>query len=113
MSLAAFLTKIQNNQKVSFQESIDIIATNYTYTPSRFINGNVVNEAGKNEGSCKLFYFAKLHNLSPEQTLSLFGDFYYQDVLTNPEGDNHANIRSFMKQGWAGIQYDGAALTPK
>jgi hypothetical protein len=34
-------------------------------------------------------------------------------VLEHPDASNHANIRSFMRQGWAGIGYDGVALREK
>ncbi|MDD5037653.1 MAG: HopJ type III effector protein [Methylococcaceae bacterium] len=110
MKLEAFLDNVKSGGKVSFQDSIAVIAANYEYTPTRFVNGSLINEAGVNEGSCKLFYFAKLHGLSPDQTLSLFGDYYWKEVLENPQASNHANIRAFMKQGWAGIAYDGDAL---
>ena len=44
-----------------------------------------------------------LAGLSKEETLALFGG-YYRDVVATPEGDDHPNIRNFMKSGW-----DGAA----
>lgn len=110
MPLEAFLADLKNGGKPSFQDSIALIAEHYLYTPTRFTNSDVVNEAGTNEGSCKLFYFAKLHALTVEQTLSLFGDYYWKDVLEHPEASNHANIRAFMRQGWAGVAYAGEAL---
>ena len=112
MPLEDFIAHVKAGQKVSFQDAIAIIAAHYHYTPTRFVNGSVVNEAGTNEGSCKLFYFAKLNGLNPEQTLALFGDYYWQDVLEHPDAINHANIRSFINHGWAGIAYDGEALQP-
>jgi hypothetical protein len=96
---------------------MDVISEFYTYTPTRFINGiddqAVINEAGSNEGSCKLFAFAKLHNLNEDSTLLLFGDFYRTDVLGNPGGQDHANIRTFMKEGWQGIHFDSMPLEAK
>jgi hypothetical protein len=106
-----FLAHVKSGGKVSFQDSIAVIAEHYHYTPARFTNGGVVNEAGANEGSCKLFYFAKLHGLTPAQTLGLFGDYYWQDVLEHPAASDHANIRAFMRQGFAGLAYDGEALS--
>lgn len=100
-------------ESITFPEVIAYIEANYEFTPTRFTNGNTVNEAGQNNGSCKVFSFAKLHRLSPEQTLPLFGDFYRKDVLGNPEGADHQNIRNFMSYGWAGIQFEGTALTAK
>jgi hypothetical protein len=100
-------------ESVQFSEVISHIDSHYHFTPTRFTNGNTVNEAGQNNGSCKIFSFAKLQNLSKEQTLALFGDFYRQDVLQNPEGTDHQNIRNFLEFGWEGIQFDGEALRKK
>jgi len=113
MTLEEFLTHVRNGGRVSFQDSIAAITEAYDYTPTRFSNGGVVNEAGTNEGSCKLFYFAKMHRLSEPQTLALFGDYYWKDVLEHPDADNHANIRAFMRQGWAQVEYEGEALRAK
>ncbi|MEW5675470.1 HopJ type III effector protein [Flavobacterium enshiense] len=105
------IEKIQNQpETLSFSEVIAYIDSKYTFTPTRFTNGDNVNEANQNNGSCKIFYFAKLNNLSAEQTLQLFGDYYRIDVLQNPEGSDHQNIRNFMKFGWLGIIFDGEAL---
>lgn len=38
---------------------------------------------------------------------------HYQGVLNDPDGDAHANIRSFMKHGWDGITFSGPALRPR
>ncbi|MCK5889183.1 MAG: HopJ type III effector protein, partial [Methylococcales bacterium] len=112
MSLENFLQKIKNNETISFNETIKIITENYNYTPAEFSNGlsasKVINTAGSNEGSCKIFSFAQLNQLSAEHTLSLFGDYYRQDVLQNPNGNDHQNIRHFMVDGWAGIQFHQA-----
>jgi len=42
--------------------------------------------------------------------LALFGDYYRSDVLKNPEGSDHQNIRNFMHKGWAGVTFKGEAL---
>ncbi|OED40335.1 hypothetical protein ACH42_16980 [Endozoicomonas sp. (ex Bugula neritina AB1)] len=78
-----------------------------------FANGSVNNKAGRNEGSCKIFSFGLVHDLSEQAVLSCFGDFYRKDVLQNPDGERHANIRAFMESGWAGIQFECSALTDK
>ena len=72
----------------------------------------LVNEAGTNEGSCKIFYFAQLNNLNVQQTLACFGRYYSEDVLSNPTGNDHGNIRNFMKTGWQGIEFKSVALLP-
>jgi hypothetical protein len=112
-TLKELISKIKTSpSEVSFQEIISAIDANYAFTPTKFTNGNAVNEAGQNSGSCKVFAFAKLQNLSKEETLACFGDYYRNDVLGNPEGEDHANIRNFMSFGWGGINYEGEALKP-
>lgn len=98
---------------INFKEVIAYIDGNYIFTPTRFRNGTAVNEAGENNGSCKVFSFAKLNGLNEEETLALFGDFYRTDVLKNPEGNDHQNIRNFMQYGWDGIAFEGQALAEK
>lgn len=113
MSLSLFVNKVLNNEAISFNETIAVIHENYDYHPAEFINGGLVNTAGTNEGSCKIFAFAQLNELTQQQTLNLFGDYYWQDVLNTPEGTGHQNIRNFMRFGWDGIQFNGNPLTPK
>ncbi|MGX7666382.1 HopJ type III effector protein [Flavobacterium pedocola] len=97
-------------ETISFAEVIEYIDAKYSFTPTRFTNGNLVNEANQNNGSCKIFYFASTHSLTIEQTLQLFGDYYRVDVLENPDGTDHQNIRNFMEFGWQGVVFDGKAL---
>ncbi|MEN9486454.1 MAG: hypothetical protein RIR56_142 [Bacteroidota bacterium] len=100
-------------EKIIFKDVIAYIDENYDFAPTKFTNGNTINEANQNNGSCKVFSFAQLKNLSKEQTLWLFGEFYREDVLKNPDGTDHQNIRNFMKFGWEGISFDGEALKKK
>lgn len=114
MQLDSFMEKLKSApESVAFTDTMAVIETNYTYTPTAFSNGEVKNDAGTNEGSCKLFAFAQLNQLSPEETLACFGDYYRVDVLQNPDGSDHGNIRNFMQSGWEGIQFDGKPLTAK
>ena len=100
-----------------FEDVIAYLNAHYDYTPTRFSNGQgpapVINESGKNEGSCRLFALARLAALSQADTVQLFGRFYRHDVLLHPDGSDHANIRRFLRDGWAGIRFEGEALTPK
>lgn len=100
-------------EKIQFKEVIAHIEENYDFRPMKFKNGNTVNEADQNNGSCKVFSFAQLNDLSKEDTLKLFGEFYREDVLKNPEGTDHQNIRNFMEFGWDGISFEGNALKKK
>jgi hypothetical protein len=90
---------------------MELIELHYQYTAASFRNGpEVYNEAGTNEGSCKIFAFAQLEGLSKNHTLACFGTFYRVEVLEQPEADNHGNIRAFMQFGWEGIEFDQAPL---
>jgi hypothetical protein len=109
-----FLNKVkQNLELITFQETIEVIDSNYSFTPTTFKNGNQLNNAGENNGSCKIFAFAKINNLEKDETLSLFGSYYFDDVLKNPDGIDHQNIRNFITFGWDGILFDGEALKMK
>ena len=107
-TLHQFITAVQSSQPISFEQTILIIDEHYQFTPITFKNGLgneiIANQAGSNSGSCKIFAFARLHCLNQQQTLELFGDYYHIDVLNDPNGSSHANIRTFIKYGWAGIK---------
>lgn len=102
---------------VEFNEVMDTIEQDYHYQPSTFSNGlgdnKITNTAGSNEGSCKIFAFAKINQLNKEETLACFGQYYRDDVLKHPDGDDHGNIRNFMRDGWDGIDFESVALKKK
>lgn len=100
-------------ENIQFNNVIAYIDQHFNFTPTRFTNGKLVNESNQNNGSCKIFSFAKLNKLSKEETLALFGDYYRKDVLENPDAEDHQNIRNFMKYGWDGISFEGEALSNK
>src|SRR3954447_13435775 len=111
MQLDTFLKKLNDTpESITFDDTMAVINASYEFMPTSFTNGEVKNEAGQNSGSCKLFAFAMLNQLSEEQTLACFGAYYRDDVLKNPSGTDHQNIRNFMKHGWSGVKFDGVAL---
>ncbi|SHM79111.1 HopJ type III effector protein [Flavobacterium xinjiangense] len=114
MTIVNFLEKLKHTpESIAFAETIAIIEENYEFSPTAFENGLQHNAAGENSGSCKLFAFAEIQNLSEEATLTCFGAYYYEDVLKNPKGTDHQNIRNFMKTGWDGIAFYGTPLVLK
>lgn len=98
--------------KSKFADVITFIESYYNHSPTAFKNGEAYNEAGQNQGSAKVFSFAKLNGLSEQDTLWLFAE-HYQSVLDTPEAVDHQNIRQFMANGWAGITFEGEALSEK
>ena len=114
MSIENFIEQLRNTpESIEFNDTMSVIDEYYTFSPTSFINGTTYNEAGENNGSCKLFAFAQLQKLSEQETLACFGAYYRDDVLKNPEADNHQNIRNFMQKGWSGIKMAGEALSNK
>ena len=114
MTITAFLEKLtQTPEAIVFSETIATIEENYEFTATAFENGLQHNAAGENSGSCKLFAFAEIQNLSEAETLACFGAYYFEDVLQNPNGTDHQNIRNFIKTGWDGIAFYGSALVLK
>lgn len=118
MDLQQLLQQIKSSpEQVSFDDVMQVIAENYDYTPSAFRNGQVPdrleNPAGVNEGACKIFAFACINGLDQAQTLACFGDYYRQHVLGRPHGEDHANIRQFMRHGRDGIAFEHFPLEPR
>lgn len=114
MDLLEFKQKLSDHRStITFENTISIIEQVYTFTPSSFVNGNITNDKNQNNGSCKIFAFAKDQQFSKEETLACFGEFYTKDVLGNPAGNDHQNIRNFMRYGWEGIKFDSSPLLKK
>ena len=114
MTIDAFKTQLAENPKsIAFTDTMAVIEENYDFTPTAFTNGDCENEAGQNSGSCKLFSFAVDQGLTPEQTLACFGAIYFEEVLGDPDGSGHQNIRNFMNSGFDGLKIHGTALVAK
>lgn len=111
MSLNELLQQLQAKQIV-FNDVLAFIEKHYTYSPSAFKNGNQNNAETENQGSARVLFFAQINNLSPNDTLILFAE-YYTAVLATPEASDHQNIRQFMLHGWDGVQFEHTVLTRK
>nr|WP_301334036.1 HopJ type III effector protein [Vibrio agarivorans] len=114
VELNQFLNQLkQQPESIEFADTIAIIDALYEFTPVAFSNGEAKNEANTNNGSCKIFAFGQAQSLSEQETLACFGAFYRDDVLNNPDGNDHANIRNFMVTGWGGVAFTAQALSEK
>lgn len=101
MNIQKFKTKLQENPTaIDFSKTMNIIETNHKFTPTSFINGSIKSNADQNLGSCKVFAFALDQKLTKEETLACFGQYCFKDVLENPNGDDHQNIRNFIQTGF-------------
>ena len=114
MDLSAFLERLKSTpDTLDFEDTMSVIDAAYEFTPTAFKNGDTSNAAGENNGSCKIFAFAQLHELNAEETLACFGRYYRDDVLKHPDGTDHGNIRNFMQHGWIGVDFESNALAAK
>lgn len=114
MTIEAFKNKLRNApQTIEFFETMEIIEVNYNFSPVGFTNGDLQNKSGENSGSCKLFAFAKAQDLTKEETLACFGRFYFDEVLNDPNGTGHQNIRNFIRTGFEGLFFEEEPLSEK
>ncbi len=109
--LLTLISALKENT-IPFSAVIEFIETYYRHQPTAFKNGDAYNESIQNQGSAKVFAFAKINNLSAADTLYLFAE-HYQSVLANPTATDHQNIRQFMAHGWPGVVFEGQALVAK
>ncbi|MEC3906183.1 HopJ type III effector protein [Tamlana sp. 2201CG12-4] len=114
MTLETFINKVKHTpESIAFSETMSVIEAHYQFTPTAFKNGNLENTEGQNSGSCKLFAFAKTQEFTKAETLACFGQFYFDEVLNDPDGNGHQNIRNFMKTGFEGIVFEHYPLKEK
>ncbi|MCG8794779.1 HopJ type III effector protein [Tenacibaculum finnmarkense] len=114
MTLQEFKNKLRNTPKeLDFSDTINVIEENYNFTPSAFKNGDLENTSTQNLGSCKVLSFAIKQQLSKEETLACFAQYYFIDVLETPNGAGHQNIRNFMNTGFDGLVFDTETLVEK
>lgn len=87
-----------------FEANLFDIYDKFAITPVPFKNGGLENKTGENSASAAIFAYAAEMGLSDGETLELFGE-HLQAVTNNPDGNDHENIRQFMKTGHNGIEY--------
>jgi hypothetical protein len=111
MKISHLLEQIRSQPElIQFDRCIEYIDKNYIFSATDFKNGPLHNDRDQNQNSCKIFAFGLINQLTEPQTLACFGHYYRKDVLQNPAGDNHQNIRQFMRTGWKGIHFNEIPL---
>ena len=111
--IRTFLERLRTTpETIQFAEVIALIDTHYSHTPTAFVNGTATNQASENQGSAKVFSFARLQDLNQTETLHCFAE-YFRTVSDNPTGNDHQNIRQFIADGWQGVQLPDTCLTAK
>lgn len=102
-----------DSSNLMLEDVLEMINAHYETQLLEYSVGNIVNKQGENEATGLILSYAALSNMNKETTLKLWGQ-YYRDVLKNPNGTDHANIREFMKNGWNSVPFEnGIALTKK
>ncbi len=113
MQIEQLISTLQSKpDSLRFSQVMETIDEHYHYTASAFNNGELSNAQGENQGSCKLFAFAHLHQLTQAETLQLFAE-HYLSVLAEPAGQAHQNIRQFSLHGWAAVEFEQFPLRLK
>lgn len=114
MTTKEFKHKLKETpEAIQFQDTMAVIETHYEFSPTAFKNGALHNKNNQNLGSCKLFAFATEEALTKEETLACFGQFYFKEVLNDPKGEGHQNIRNFIKTGFSGLSFESDPLKKK
>ena len=110
----AFAEKIKaGGSPANFAETIALIDEHYQYFEVPFSVGDVKNKANENTGSAKVLSLGLMTRMDEKATLRLFGEHYAQ-VQATPQGTDHANIRSFIKNGFPGVEFPtGLAIISK
>jgi len=112
-TITTFLKRLRTTpETIQFAEVIALIDAHYNHTPTAFVNGAAMNQASENQGSAKVFSFARLHSLNETETLHCFAE-HFRAVSDYPTGDDHQNIRQFIANGWQGVQLPEMCLTAK
>jgi hypothetical protein len=106
------LLNLVSQPSTQFTDVIAWIDERYSFTPTRFHNGEQLNEANQNNGSCKVFALALLLELTQQETLGLFCE-HYQAVLNHPDASDHQNIRQFISHSFTGLKFAGRALVER
>lgn len=109
MDIAVFRQQLQKNDH-QFADTLAFIEQNYMFKPTVFKNGNVENNKGQNEGSCKVLALAILEKFTDQETLLAFAE-HYRSVLATPDGSDHQNIRALQKTGLKAVSFDEFPLS--
>ena len=79
-------------------------------------SGNISGKCGtmkKGKATTRCLPKKKAQSLTKEEALACFGAFYFEEVLNDPTGTGHQNIRNFMNHGFDGLAINGTALSEK
>ncbi|MDR1027138.1 MAG: HopJ type III effector protein [Rickettsiales bacterium] len=101
--------------KYDFQQVLSVIDKNYDYTPTQFAvtdGWGDTNGLDQNQGAGRVLAFAKERRLDEEAALQLFAE-HYQNVVDNPNGDNHKNIRLLAAHGLNQVHFANRPLRKK
>ena len=110
MKIQEFLKQLDDApETIMLDDALNTIDALYEFTPVAFSNGSMRNQAGEAVRSCRIYAFSRLYNLTEQQTLLCFGE-HYREVLADPGGTSHMTIRTFMKLGRAGVDFESFPL---
>ena len=100
MTVAELVQKIKTQaENIQFSEIIETVDANYNFTPTAFKNGETMNEANQNNGSCKVFSFAKnQRNLLKPSQLKLISSYYKLFIIKPFASFNNSFLASKLSE---------------
>lgn len=109
-----FSESIKNDENfynsITYQQTIDFIDKHYCYFAVPFKCGDITYEPNVKTGAAKIFSFGLMTQMTKDQTLRLFGE-YYRDLKPT---DDRPNVKNFIDYGWNGISFSsGLAIVSK
>ncbi|KAJ1637914.1 HopJ type III effector protein-domain-containing protein [Pavlovales sp. CCMP2436] len=110
--IAALLVKVRTQPgSVMFAETLEAIDQAFEFFGTKFVNGAVSSTSSENEGSSKVLSLSQLVGMTTDETLVCFGE-HYRDVVADPSGSSHANVRALMTTGLEAVLFsNGPSLT--
>jgi len=99
-------------EELSFAQIIDTLDQHFSFLPGAFSVGQVESSESENQKSLRVLAFAQMMQLPKEQALKLWGE-HYRQVLQEPEGTSHGNIRAFLVGGFEAVRLPSGVISVK
>ncbi len=86
------------NKYPELNKNVTSILSVWNLIPQGFVVGSQANKPEENESTLVILGFSLMHKLPLEKILPMFAEAY-EEVLADPDGDSHLNIRALISFG--------------
>ncbi|MBT3727100.1 hypothetical protein HOG21_05480 [bacterium] len=97
---------LEAKEAETFDDFIAFVDKYFMLISTGFNNNGLKNNKFKNEGSLKVLAFAKYCKMTDVTEIAGLFKGYYKDVLKDPKGDNHQNIRHLINGSIYEVSFD-------